>query len=163
VPLADLEDGLLARCDVAAVAVDEHDPSKAVRDQVLGQVVEQVEVDARTGRERSLEVHVVMRVSQPHERPDQHLVRHRRAHAPHDLADQQAVGEERHVLPMLLERRRRHHNGDVARQVADLRPRHLLQQHHVPPVCALTYRLTTFSVTRGSLGSDYHAHCRPAV
>jgi len=40
VPLADLEDGLLARCDVAAVTVDEHDPSKAVRDQVLGQVVD---------------------------------------------------------------------------------------------------------------------------
>jgi hypothetical protein len=108
------------------VAVDEHDPTKAVRDQVLGQVVEQVEVDARTGGERPLEVHMVVRVPQPHERRDQHPVGHRRADPPHDLADQQAVGEDRHVVPVLLERRHRYHHRDVSGQVADLGPGHLL-------------------------------------
>jgi len=115
------------------MAVDEHDPAKAVADPVLGQVVEQIEVDARAGGERPLEVHVVMRVAEPHERRDQHPVRHRRADAPHDLADQQAVGEDRHVLTVLLERRHRHHYRNVARQVTDLRPGHLLKQHRGPP------------------------------
>jgi hypothetical protein len=104
-----------------------------VREHVLGQVVEQVEIDARAGGERPREVHVVVRVPQPHERRDQHAVRHRHADAPHDLADQQAVGEDRHVVPVLLERRHRHQHRDVSRQVADLRPGHLLQQHRGLP------------------------------
>src|SRR5262245_59474470 len=74
-----------------------------------------------------------MRVPQPHERRDQHPVWHRRAHAPHDLADQQAVGEDRYVLTVLLERRHRHHDRNVARKVIDLRPGHLLKQHRGPP------------------------------
>jgi hypothetical protein len=115
------------------VAVDEHDPTEAVREQVLPQIVEQVEIDARAGGERPREVHVVVRVPEPHERGDQHAVRHRHADAPHDLADQQAVGEDRHVVPVLLERRHRHQHRDVSRQVADLGPGHLLQQHRGLP------------------------------
>ena len=132
-PLPELEDGLLARRDVAAVAVDEHDPAEAVREQALGQVVEQVEIDARAGGERPREVHVMVRVPQPHEGRDQHALRHRHADAAHDLAEQQAVGEDGHVVPVLLERRHRHQHRDVSRQVADLRPRHLVQQHRDLP------------------------------
>ena len=43
-PLADLEDDLLARHDVTAVAVDQDDPPKAVADEVLDQLDQQVEV-----------------------------------------------------------------------------------------------------------------------
>ena len=53
VPLAGLEDRLLARRDVAAVAVQEQDPAEAVREQVFDQVVDEVEVDPRAGRERA--------------------------------------------------------------------------------------------------------------
>jgi hypothetical protein len=72
---------------------------------------------------------VVVRVAQPHQRRDQHAVGHGLAGAPDDLADQEAVREDGHVVPVLLERGHRHHHRDVARQVGDLGPGHVLQQH----------------------------------
>jgi hypothetical protein len=125
---------------------------KAVRDQVLRQIIEQVEVDARAGRERSLKVHVVVRVAQPQERRDQRPVRHRFTDAPDDFADQQAVGENRHVPPVLLERGHRHDHGNISRQVADLRPGHLVQQHRAPPtaICMALYQTPRAAIVASS-------------
>ena len=74
VALARLEDGLPGRDDVAAVAVQEHDPTETVGDEVVDQIAEKIEVSPRRGRERAGEVHVMVRVAQPEERRPDHAI-----------------------------------------------------------------------------------------
>jgi hypothetical protein len=64
VALADLEDDLLDRHDVAAVPVEQQ-ASKPVGDEVLAEPGEQVEVDSRCGREGAREVEMVVGAPQP--------------------------------------------------------------------------------------------------
>ena len=66
----------------------------------------------RGGRERTRKVEVVVRVSQPLERQqDPILVADGRPSD--DLAQQHAIGEQRHVTAVLLERGDRKHDGRV--------------------------------------------------
>ena len=65
IALAGLEDSLLRRHDVASVAVQEHDAAETVRDQVVDQVSEHVEISARRRRERPGEIEMMVRVAQP--------------------------------------------------------------------------------------------------
>ena len=129
--LTNLEHRLLARCRVAAVSIQEDDPTEPVSDQVVGQIIQQVEIDSRAGRQRAGKVHVMVRVPQPHQRREQHTVLHRAAHTTHDLTQQQTISEEWHVSAMLLQRRNRDHDGNVARQVFDIRPSQISQVHGV--------------------------------
>ena len=53
------------------MAVQQHDPAKPVRDEVVDQVAQQVEISPGRGRKRAGKVEMVMRVSQPEQgRPD---------------------------------------------------------------------------------------------
>ena len=114
VALAGLEDRLLRRHDVAAVAVQEHDPAEAVTDQVVDQVAQQVEISPRRGRERAGEIEVMVRVAQPQERRPDHAVAERLGRAADDFAQQHAVGEDRQMPAMLLDGRDRHDDRQVA-------------------------------------------------
>ena len=71
--LLQFEERLLERYDVAAVAVHEEDAREPVGEKVVREVFNQVEVDARRGRERAGEIAVVVRVAQPLERCEQAL------------------------------------------------------------------------------------------
>src|SRR5207302_4599694 len=52
-----------------------------------------------------------------------------RLHAPHDFAEQQAVGEERHVMPVLLERGDGNDHRRVFRQRGDGGPGEIREIH----------------------------------
>ena len=130
VPLPGLEHGLLPRHDVAAVAVDERDPREAVSDEVVRQVLDEVEIDARRSRERAGEVAVVMRVAEPLQRREQALRGGCRLLHPADhLAEQERIGEHRHVPAVLLKCGDREDDGRGSRQGGDGRPRQVGKVH----------------------------------
>ena len=105
VVLLQFEKGLLAGDDVSAVAVDEDDPREPVIEEAPREVLEHVEVTAGGSGQRAGEVEVVVRVAEPLERREQALPRDRRElHAAQDLAQQERVGEHRHVPAVLFER-----------------------------------------------------------
>ena len=71
-----------------------------------GEVLEQIEVHACRGGERAGEVQVVVRIAEPLQRREQALPRDRsQLHAADDFAEEQRIGEDRHVLAVLFERR----------------------------------------------------------
>lgn len=113
--------------------VQKHDAAEAVRYEVLGEIDQHVKVDARGGGHRAGEVEMVVRIAQPHQRGEQHALMERLSDAAHDLAEQQAVGEQRHVPAVLLQGRDRHNDRRVMRQCRHLRPGHFQQFHGNPP------------------------------
>jgi len=105
VALADLEDDLRDRHDVASVPVEQPQASKPVGDEVLAEPCEQAEVDPRWGGEGAREVEVVVDVPQPSQGREQDAVFESLCDAADDFAQELAVGEERHVVPALLQGR----------------------------------------------------------
>ena len=132
-PLADLEDRLLRGDDVAPVAVEQDEAAEAVHEEALEQVAEQVEIEPRRRRERAGQVEVMVRVAQPLQRrredPSPAIGASLRAQ---DLAQQEAVGEDRQVPAVLLQRRDRQHHRDVASKGGHRRPAHVGQFHLGP-------------------------------
>ena len=118
VALAGLEDRLLRRHDIASVAVQEHDAAETVRDEVVDQVAEKVEVGSRRRRERAGEIEMMVRVAQPQERRPDHAVAQRLGRPADDFAQQHAVGEDGQVPPVLLDGRDRHDDGQVCATAA---------------------------------------------
>ena len=73
-----------------------------------------------------------MRVAEPLQRREQALPRDRRElHAADHLAEQQRVGEHRHVPAVLFERRDREDDGRVLRQRGDRGPREVGEFHRM--------------------------------
>ena len=111
IALAGLENRLLSRYDIAAVTVQEHDAAKSMRDQVVDQVSQKVEICSRRRRQGSGEIEVMVRVAQPQEgRPDDAIAQ-RLGRAADDFAEQHAVGEDRQMPAMLLHGRDGHDHG----------------------------------------------------
>lgn len=127
--LANLEDRLLGGDVVAAVAVDEDDPPEAVDEETLDEVIEKIEVDPWRGRHGAGEVEVVVRVAEPLERGEEDALGHPRRHAGDDLPKKEAVGDHREMVPMLLDRRHRDHDGSVFGEGRYLGPGHLDEIH----------------------------------
>ena len=122
VPLPHLKHRLLARHDVAAVAVDEHDPLEAMKDEVLHQVDQHVEIGPRSGRKRAGKIEVMVGIAQPQQRRKQHAVANAFFGAAHHFAQQHAVGKHRHVAAVLFQRGHGKNNRRIFRQVGHLRP-----------------------------------------
>ena len=89
----------------AAVAVDQHQAAKSVSDEVAQKIAEQIEIGPRRSRERAGEVEMMLRVSQPHQRGEQRPIAEGRRRPPHDFSQEEAIGEERHVMAVLFEGR----------------------------------------------------------
>ena len=128
-PLADFEHRLLAGHDVAAMPVDEHQPLEAVLNEVFQQAAQQIEIHAGRSRKRAGEIEVMVRVAQPQERREHDAVGQGLGRAADDLAQQHAVGEQRHVAAVLFQGRHRKDDGRVFGKRCHGRPRHLLQLH----------------------------------
>ena len=111
--LAEFEDGLSSRHVVAAMAVEEDQTPETVLQEVLGQTLEQIEIGSGCGGERAREIEVMVRIAEPHQRREQYAVARRELGAPHDLAEQQAIGEERQMVAVLFQGR----DGDDHRGV----------------------------------------------
>ncbi len=92
---------------------------------------EQAEVDPRWGGEGAREVEVVVGVPQPLQGREQDAVFESLCDAADDFAQELAVGEERHVVPALLQGRDREDDGRFRGQAPHLGPGHLLQQHRI--------------------------------
>src|SRR5688500_6645306 len=61
--LAQLEDGLASGDIIPAVAVDEEDPAKTVLQKIVGEPLEQIEIDSRRGGKRAVELEMMMRIA----------------------------------------------------------------------------------------------------
>jgi hypothetical protein len=103
---------------------------EAVGDEVLQQTVQQIEIHAWLCAERAGEIHVMMRIAQPRQRRDQeHAITHRRLGAADELVREHAVGENRHVAAVLLQRGHGEHHRRVAAQRGDLVPFQIGELH----------------------------------
>ena len=120
--LAELEHPLLGWHDVAAVAVDQHNPPEAMKQKVFDHVAEHVEIDARRGGHRASEIEVVLRVAQPHQWREQDSIRECFPDPADDLTEQQAVREDGQVMSMLLEGGNGNDHGSVLRKRPNRRP-----------------------------------------
>jgi len=103
-PLPDFEDGLFAGDIVSTVPIDEDEPFESVQNEVLRETTKQIDVRAGRAGERSWKIKMMVRVSQPHQWGIEHAVREPMRRALHDFSEQNAIREERQVMPMLLER-----------------------------------------------------------
>ena len=129
VALANLKDRLLGRDVVAAVAIDEDDPSESVNEETLDEVVEKIEVDPWRGRDGAGEVEVMVRIAEPLERREEDAIGHPRRHAGDDLPEEKAVGDHGEMMPVLLDRRHRDHHRGVFGEGRHLGPGHLDEVH----------------------------------
>src|SRR5690606_29819868 len=75
------------------------------------------------------EIDMVLRVAKPHERREQYAVFQHFGLAAHNLAQQQAVGEYRHVPTMLFQRRDRNNDRRVGSKSLNFGPGKLRKQH----------------------------------
>src|SRR5688500_18110497 len=91
--LAQLEDGLASADIIPAVVIDEDDPAKIVLQKIVGEPVEQIEIETRRGGERAGELEVMMRIAEPHQRRKEHLGFERGGGAPDHFTKEQAVGK----------------------------------------------------------------------
>ena len=64
----------------------------------------------------------MMRIAQPHERREEGVIAQLLLGAPDDFAEQKAVGEERHVMPVLLMRGNGDDHGSILAKGSDVRP-----------------------------------------
>jgi hypothetical protein len=103
VPLAQFEDRLLARHIISAMAIDENDSPKSMLEEILRQPVKRIEIHPRRRRERARKIEMMIRIAEPGERGEKRAVIESHRHTPHNLAEQQAVSEHWHVMPVLLE------------------------------------------------------------
>ena len=101
--LTQFEDGLTTGDVVSAVSVDEDQSLETVLNEVFGKTVEQIEIGARRGGQGAGEIEVVVRVAQPGQWCKQNLVTKRFLDPSENLTQQQAVGEERQVVPVLFQ------------------------------------------------------------
>ena len=76
--LPNLEDRLLGGDIVAAVAIDEDDPSESVDEETLDEVVEKIEIDPWRGLNGAGEVEVMVRIAEPLERREEDAIGHPR-------------------------------------------------------------------------------------
>ena len=152
--LADLEDRLLGRDVVAAVAIDEDDPSESVNEETLDEVVEKIEVDPWRGRDGAGKVEVMVRITEPLERREEDAIGHPRRHAGDDLPEEEAVGDHGEMMPVLLDRRHRDHDGRILGKGRHLRPCHLDEVHDRARVRGDDSRVVSgfISPRRGDLG-----------
>ena len=68
VTLPDLKGRLTTGNIVSPMSVDHDDASETMRDKVVNKSVEQIKPNSGSGGDRSWKVHVVVGVSQPHQR-----------------------------------------------------------------------------------------------
>ena len=129
VALSQFEHGLASRNVVPAVAVEEDDPVETVGDEVLGEAGKQVEVGPRRCGQGSLEVEVMVRVAEPGQGGEQDLVGEGFADPSDDLAEQQAVREERQVVAVLFEGGDGDHDRRVAWERGNRRPGKIREVH----------------------------------
>src|SRR4051812_14877779 len=76
---------------IPAVAVDNHNPAKALVNEILQQVPENIEISPRRGRQGSGKIQVMIRISQPENRSKQSAIFDKFRRSLHDLAQQHAV------------------------------------------------------------------------
>lgn len=129
VGLAEFEDGLAAWDIVAAMAIEEDDAPEAVLEEVLGEAVEEVEVGAGLGGKGAGEVEVMMGIAEPRERGEEHAVAELEPGAADDLAEEEAVGEERKMMTVLFQGGDGDDDGCGTGEGGDGRPRQIGEVH----------------------------------
>ena len=102
--LSDFEHRLLSRNIVSAVAVQENESREAVRDEILQQPAQQIEIHPRRRRHRACEVEVVIGVAQPLQRRKDDAVVNSFCGPTRDFTQQQTVREQRQMMSVLFER-----------------------------------------------------------
>ena len=92
-------------------------------DRVIDHPVEQIDVPAWIGGKCSSEMQVMIGISKPLKRGEQHAFnRQKTACAPDNLGEEHAVGCDWQMKSMLLDRRDRKHNRGMRRECSNLLP-----------------------------------------
>src|SRR4051794_39716099 len=97
------------------MSIDKDQASETVLKEIFRETIQQIEIDARRGGQRPLEIEVMIRISQPEERCKERTRFESRSHAADDLTEQQAIREYRQMFSMLFERRDRNDNRNIVR------------------------------------------------
>ena len=114
---------------VAAVAVDQNQPLESVLDEVFQQPRKEIEINARRCGKRAGEIEVMIGVAEPLERREDDTFVQSQFCPANDLAQQHAVGKERHVAAMLFERSHRKHDGGILAQRGKVSPLEVGEVH----------------------------------
>src|SRR6185312_8413909 len=91
------------------MAVDEDQEFEVMLKEVFHQSAQEIDIDSRRAGEGSGEIEVVIGIAQPEKRCEQHPITEPRADAFDDFAKEQAVGEGREMMAVLLESGDRKH------------------------------------------------------
>jgi hypothetical protein len=130
-PLANLEHSLLPWNVIPAMSVDEHETAEAMLDKILEQSSQQIQIRPWWGRQRSGKVEMVIRVAEPRERCEQDAIADPLRRPADDFAKEQAVGEERQVMPVLFECGDGKHDRSILVERLDRRPCQFRELHGV--------------------------------
>jgi hypothetical protein len=123
VALPNFKHNLSARNVIAAVSINEDQASKTVLEEILKQSAQEVEIRPRWSGQRSGEIEVMIRIPEPGERREQDPIGDALCSPVNDFAQEQAVGEERQVMSVLLERGDGKHDRYIFVEGLDRRPR----------------------------------------
>jgi hypothetical protein len=111
------------------VTIQEDDSFESMRDKILHEAVQEIDVNARRGGESAREINMMVGIAKPGERREQDAILKLPGDTPHDFAEQHAVGEKRQMVPMLFERSQRDDDRRVLAQRLDFRPRKVSELH----------------------------------
>ncbi|MEN9777073.1 MAG: hypothetical protein RJB04_828, partial [Verrucomicrobiota bacterium] len=115
------EDRLTARDIVAAVAVEKDHPLETVPEHILRKTHQQVQIRTRRRGQCSRKIEVMIRITEPEDRSEHDLLRHRQLGPTDYLSHELGVGEHWQMGSMLFECSDGKHDRCFTRQRSHLR------------------------------------------
>ena len=103
---------------------------------------------------------MMVRVAQPEERGEQHAALQRLLDAAQHLAEEQAVGEHRHVQTVLFERGDGKEDGHVARQGGDVGPFQFREFHGCDLLATATWSIKGEAGANGNENQEMRSGLR---
>src|ERR1043165_2332873 len=104
------------------MAVDSHESAKAMLNEIFQKSVQEVDISSWRRRQSSWKFQMMIGVAQPLQRGEQNAVGEFFSGAANDFAQQQTIGENRQMPPMLFESRHRKYHRCIFRDRGNRRP-----------------------------------------
>src|ERR1043166_5136733 len=111
------------------MTVYNHKSAKAMLNEIFQKSVQEVDISSWRGRQSSWEFQMMVGVAQPLQRGEQDAVGQGFSGPPNDFAQEQTIGENGQMPPMLFESRHRKYHRCIFAERGNRRPVQISQLH----------------------------------